>query len=333
MVDSYSGIISALSYNHYINKTVQFFLVVNMSAECIACQNPVRAREQGLQCEGCRFRWQHCTCGTGISQCDYSFAVQTGASIDWRCVTCLFMSLSESTPVAESTPVDFTESMSTLYEPLADSAESTLVDLTESMSTLHEPIANSAESTLVDFTESMSTLHEPLANSAESSFVDFTESMSTLHEPIADSAESTLVDFTESMSTLHEPIANSAESTLVDFTESMSTLHEPLANSAESTLVDFTESMSILHEPLADPAADESSNLEPLPAPVTLSPSKSGKTALRRRKGKPKLIDSRYYCYNIKRRGGNPTDWQCTVKRKVTVLKLSYALPVFTREV
>ena len=204
-----------------------------MSAECIACQNPVRAREQGLQCEGCRFRWQHCTCGTGISQCDYSFAVQTGASIDWRCVTCLFMSLSESTPVAESTPVDFTESMSTLHEPLADSAESTLVDLTESMSTLHEPIANSAESTLVDFTESMSTLHEPLANSAE------------------------------------------------------------------STLVDFTESMSILHEPLADPAADESSNLEPLPAPVTLSPSKSGKTALRRRKGKPKLIDSRYYCYNI----------------------------------
>ena len=201
MVDSYSGIISALSYNHYINKTVQFFLVVNMSAECIACQNPVRAREQGLQCEGCRFRWQHCTCGTGISQCDYSFAVQTGASIDWRCVTCLFMSLSESTPVAESTPVD------------------------------------------------------------------------------------------------------------------------------------FTESMSILHEPLADPAADESSNLEPLPAPVTLSPSKSGKAALRRRKGKPKLIDSRYYCYNIKRRGGNPTDWQCTVKRKVTVLKLSYALPVFTREV
>ena len=143
---------------------------------------------------------------------------------------------------------------------------------------------------------------------AESTPVDFTESMSTLYEPLADSAESTLVDLTESMSTLHEPIANSAESTLVDFTESMSTLHEPLANSAESTLVDFTESMSILHEPLADPAADESSNLEPLPAPVTLSPSKSGKTALRRRKGKPKLIDSRYYCYNIKRRGGNPTD-------------------------
>ena len=62
-----------------------------MSAECIACQNPVRARQQGLQCDGC-FRWQHRTCGTGISQCDYRYAVQTGAFIDWRCVTCLSMS-------------------------------------------------------------------------------------------------------------------------------------------------------------------------------------------------------------------------------------------------
>ena len=56
------------------------------------------------------------------SQCDYRFAEQTGASIDWRCVTCLSMSLSESTPVAESSPFDFTGSMSTLYEPLADPA-------------------------------------------------------------------------------------------------------------------------------------------------------------------------------------------------------------------
>ena len=94
-----------------------------MSAECIACQNPVRARQQALQCDGC-FRWQHRTCGMGISQCDYRFAVQTGASIDWRCVTCLPMSLSEITPLAESTPVDFAESMSTIYEPLADPVES-----------------------------------------------------------------------------------------------------------------------------------------------------------------------------------------------------------------
>ena len=88
MVDSYSNIISALSYNRYFIKTVKFIIIVNMSAECIGCQNPVRVRQQGLQCYGC-FRWQHRTCGTGISQCDYRFAVQTGASIDWRCATCL----------------------------------------------------------------------------------------------------------------------------------------------------------------------------------------------------------------------------------------------------
>ena len=63
-----------------------------MSAECTACQNQVRVGQQGLQCDGC-FCWQHRTCGTGISQCDYRFAVQTGASIDWHCITCLHMSL------------------------------------------------------------------------------------------------------------------------------------------------------------------------------------------------------------------------------------------------
>ena len=46
-----------------------------MSVECIACpQNSVRARQQGLQCDDC-LRWQHRTCGTGISQDDYRFAV------------------------------------------------------------------------------------------------------------------------------------------------------------------------------------------------------------------------------------------------------------------
>ena len=156
-----------------------------MSTECIACQNPVRVRQQGLQCNGC-FRWQHRTCGTGISQCDYRFAVQTGASIDWRCVTCLSLSLSESTPIAESTPVDFTESMSSLCQPLAD------------------------------------------------------------------------------------------------------------------------------------PALDESSILEPLPAAVENDVEEDATT-----KGRPKLIDNRGYCYNIKRRRANATDWQCTVRPKVTIVKLS----------
>ena len=193
MVDSYSGIISALSYNRYFIKTVKFIVIVNMSVECIACQNPVRVRQQGLQCDGC-FRWQHRTCGMGISQCDYRFAVQTDASIDWRCVTCLSLSLSESTPVAESTPVDFTESMSSLCQPLAD------------------------------------------------------------------------------------------------------------------------------------PAVDESSILEPLPAAVENDSSFAVTFQLLEdstTKGRPKVIDSRGYCYNVKRRRANATDWQCTVRSKVTIAELS----------
>lgn len=86
----------------------------------------------------------------GISQCDYHYAVQTGASIDWHCVTCLSMALSESTPVAESMAVDFSKSMSTLYEPLANPAESTPV----------------AEIMPVDFTDFISTIHEPLVDPA-----------------------------------------------------------------------------------------------------------------------------------------------------------------------
>lgn len=158
-----------------------------MSAECIACQNPVRVRQQGLQCDGC-FRWQHRTCGTGFSQCDYRFAVQIGASIDWRCVTCLSLSLSESTtsaPIAGSTPVDFTESMSSLCQPLAD------------------------------------------------------------------------------------------------------------------------------------PAVDESSILEPLPAAVENDSSFAVTFQILEdstTKGRPKLIDNRGYCYNIKRRRANTTDWQCIVR-------------------
>ena len=121
--------------------------------------------------------------------------------------------------------------------------------------------------------------------------------------------------------------------TPVDFAEFMSTLYEPLADPVESTTVDLTESMSTLYEPLADPAADESSILEPLPAPVENDSSFAVTFQILEdctTKGKPKLIDSRGYYYNIKRRRANTTDWQCTVKPRVSIVKLSYA--VFSRE-
>ena len=56
---------------------------------CISCKEQVRPRQEGLQCDGC-LRWQHRICHTGVWQADYRNAVKTGASIDWRCLTCDF---------------------------------------------------------------------------------------------------------------------------------------------------------------------------------------------------------------------------------------------------
>ena len=67
---------------------------------CISCKEQVRPRQEGLQCDGC-LRWQHRTCHTGVSQADYRNAVKTGASIDWRCLTCDFP-LAESTALSEN---------------------------------------------------------------------------------------------------------------------------------------------------------------------------------------------------------------------------------------
>ena len=35
------------------------------------------------------------------------------------------------------------------------------------------------------------------------------------------------------------------------------------------------------------------------------------------KRGRPKLVDNRGYTYNIQRRRGENTDWQCTVRPKV----------------
>jgi len=84
--------------------------------------------------------------------------------------------------------------------------------------------------------------------------------------------------------------------------------------------------MSSLCQPLADPAVDESSILEPLPAAVENDSSFAVTFQLLEdstTKGRPKVIDSRGYCYNVKRRRANATDWQCTVRSKVTIAELS----------
>lgn len=40
------------------------------------------------------------------------------------------------------------------------------------------------------------------------------------------------------------------------------------------------------------------------------------------KRGRPKLVDNRGYSYNIQRRRGENTDWQCTVRPKVYKIKI-----------
>ena len=77
---------------------------------CNVCDFPVRPRQEGLQCEGC-FRWQHRTCGTGISRAQYRAAVQSGEGIDWSCQVCM------ETPCFESTRMDEDMDFVSLPEP------------------------------------------------------------------------------------------------------------------------------------------------------------------------------------------------------------------------
>ena len=69
-----------------------------MADNCIHCQHPVRAKQQGIQCDGC-LKWNHRTCNTGISQQQYRAAVRAGAEILWFCPPC------RPDPVAESSRV------------------------------------------------------------------------------------------------------------------------------------------------------------------------------------------------------------------------------------
>ena len=71
---------------------------------CIHCKDPVGARQEGIQCDGCD-RWQHRTCNSGITREQYRNAVRNGQGIDWRCVGCLNMSAGIISPIAESSRI------------------------------------------------------------------------------------------------------------------------------------------------------------------------------------------------------------------------------------
>ena len=117
----------------------------SISDNCIQCTEPVRQRQQGIQCDGCH-RWNHRTCNTGISQAEYRDAVRAGADIIWFCPFC---------PVAESTRLTEHETSADILEseefnpprPANSTAESTIYDPPQSAideSSIEEPILEGA---------------------------------------------------------------------------------------------------------------------------------------------------------------------------------------------
>ena len=74
--------------SRFIIHTIQFTTMTSAQIiNCVACKEPVRPCQQGLQCDGC-FRWNHRVCNTGISLEVYRAAVNEGAEIEWQCEFC-----------------------------------------------------------------------------------------------------------------------------------------------------------------------------------------------------------------------------------------------------
>ena len=152
---------------------------------CLVCMEPVRPRQQGVQCDGC-FRWSHRICNTGISQEVYRAAVRDGTDIEWRCILCEHPN-AESTmepmenvslPDAESTRVEDTFQVEP--DPSLPDAESTRVDdafqvepdpsLPDVESNRIENMSHAEPDPWLPNTEE-SSLHDPTPAEQSSSFV------------------------------------------------------------------------------------------------------------------------------------------------------------------
>ena len=115
----------------------------------------------------------------------------------------------------------------------------------------------------------------------------------------------------------------------------MSSIYEPVYSieSSESSILDQAVAQSIdrgseLPPPVSPvqpaPSLEESSILDPAPTTANSSfqplPWTFEITDDSTKRGMHKLVDNRGYTYNIKRRRGSTTDWQCTVRPKVCII-------------
>ena len=122
-----------------------------MADNCIACETPVRPRQEAVQCDGCN-KWQHRTCNTGISRADYRAAVHSGADLDWRCSQCSFAVPLTSTWLEgatdyQSLPIS-EPSASTIFDERT--VPEPLSELLEELYTVYDPPAVNEEPSLAD---------------------------------------------------------------------------------------------------------------------------------------------------------------------------------------
>ena len=60
---------------------------MSASKECLRCVKTISTRQQSLQCSSCH-KWQHRTCGSGITQDAYRAAIRLQTPLDWTCSNC-----------------------------------------------------------------------------------------------------------------------------------------------------------------------------------------------------------------------------------------------------
>ncbi|KAK6178355.1 hypothetical protein SNE40_013151 [Patella caerulea] len=58
------------------------------SGNCVKCTNPVRPRQEGLQCDSCLL-WQHRTCDSGITRDEYTSLNRHRTAFEWKCCRCV----------------------------------------------------------------------------------------------------------------------------------------------------------------------------------------------------------------------------------------------------
>ena len=204
---------------------------------CISCGREVRPRQEAFLCKTCD-RWQHRTCGTGVTQATYRHSIRTKTSIDWTCTDC-----SPATSPAVSPPAS--PLLSPAASPATSPAASPAVSSPASPVSLSSPISPLPQ------------LHSPSPDSPVSPISPLPQ----LHSPLPDSPVSP-VSFILSSTTVVTPPVRQPNRTYVVTPEPVSLPASP----ATSPLASTSPHVSRLEErsrlSYVEPVQHEESNLQ-----------------------------------------------------------------------